>query len=113
MALPQLGAYAQALIEPIMVVAITFAGIIMLFGACGMKISSNIGSTIIEGVFKAARGFCRMICNVIGWIVRNTFRVVPHLYNGSRQTLKQLGMNDLHSALLSGIIVIIFLIVVI
>lgn len=45
--LPQIGAYAQALLEPVMVIVITLAGIVMLFGAVGMKISNNLGSTVV------------------------------------------------------------------
>ena len=51
--LPQIAAYAQAFVELIMVIVITMAGIVMLFGAVGMKISNNLGSTVVSGIFQA------------------------------------------------------------
>lgn len=47
----QIGAYAQALLEPVMIIVIILAGIVMLFGAVGMKISNNLGSTVVFSVF--------------------------------------------------------------
>ena len=47
----QIGAYTQALLEPVMIIVIILAGIVMIFGAVGMKISNNLGSTVVFSVF--------------------------------------------------------------
>ena len=112
-ALPQIGAYAQALLEPVMVIVITLAGIVMLFGAVGMKISNNLGSTVVSGIFRAIGYVCRTIIRAIGWIIRNIFRMIPRVFNGSRRTFNQLGMNALVSNLLSIIVTVVFLAIVI
>lgn len=112
-ALPQIGAYAQALLEPIMVMVITLAGIVMLFGAVGMKISNNLGSTIVDGIFKAIAYICQTILRAIGWIIRNIFRIIPRVFYGSRRTFNQICNNALVSNLLAIIVVIIVLVVII
>ena len=112
-ALPQIGAYAQALLEPVMVIVITLAGIVMLFGAVGLKISNNLGSTVVSGIFRAIGYVCRTIIRAIGWIIRNIFRMIPRVFNGSRRTFNQLGMNALVSNLLSIIVTVVFLAIII
>lgn len=111
--LPQVGAYAQALLEPVMVIVITIAGILMLFGAVGMTISNNLGSTVVGGIFRATGYICRTIIRAIGWIVRNIFRMIPRVFNGSRRTFKQIGMNALVSNLLAIFVVVIVLAIII
>lgn len=112
-ALPQIGAYAQALIEPVMVIVITLAGIVMLFGAVGMKISNNLGSTVVGGIFRAIGYICRTIITAIGWIIRNIFRMIPRVFNGSRRTFNQIGINALVSNLLAIVVVVIVLAIII
>lgn len=110
--LPQIAAYAQAFVELVMVIVITMAGIIMLFGAVGMKISNNLGSTVVSGIFKAIGYTCRTIIKAIGWIARNIFKMIPLVFNESRRTFRQIG-NDLISNLLAVLVVIIFLAIII
>ncbi len=112
-ALPQIGAYAQALIEPVMVIVITLAGIVILFGAVGMKISNNLGSTVVGGIFRAIGYICRTIITAIGWIIRNIFRMIPRVFNGSRRTFNQIGINALVSNLLAIVVVVIVLAIII
>ena len=112
-AVPQISAYAQALLEPIMVIVITLAGIVMLFGAVGMKISNNLGSTVVSGIFRGIGYLCRTLIQAIGWIIRNTFRMMPRVFNGSRRTFKQLGMNAAVSNILAVVVVIVFVAVII
>ncbi len=109
----QIGAYAQALLEPIMVIVITLAGIVMLFGAVGMKISNNLGSTVVDGMFRAIGYICRTIITAIGWIIRNTFRMIPRVFNGSRRTFNQIGINALVSNILALVVVVIVLAIII
>lgn len=109
----QIGAYAQALLEPIMVIVITLAGIVMLFGAVGMKISNNLGSTVVDGIFRAIGYICRTIITAIGWIIRNTFRMIPRVFNGSRRTFNQIGINALVSNILALVVVVIVLAIII
>ena len=112
-AVPQIGAYAQALLEPIMMIVITLAGIVMLFGAVGMKISNNLGSTVVGGIFRGIGYLCRALFQVLGWIIRNTFRMVPRVFNGSRRTFNQIGVNTVISNILAVVVVIAFVAIII
>ena len=111
--IPKLGAYGNALLEPIMVIVITLAGIVILFGAIGIKISNNLGSTVVGGIFRAIGFICRTIINAIGWIIVNTFRMIPRVFNESRRVFNQLGMNTFFSNIFAIIAVIIFLAIII
>lgn len=111
--LSRVGVYAHALLEPIMVIVITLAGIVMLFGAVGMRISNNLGSTVVGGIFRAFGYICRTIIRAISWIVRNIFRIIPRVFNESRRAFIQIGMNDLVSTILAVVVVIIFLAIII
>ena len=112
--LPIFGANLKALVEPIMVIVITLAGITMLFGAVGMKISNNLGSTIIGGIFRAIGYICQTIVRAIGWIVRSIFRLIPRVFSESRRTFsEQLGMNNWLGNILAILTVIIVLAIII
>lgn len=112
-ALPQIGAYAQALLEPVMLIVVILAGIVMLFGAVGMKISNNLGSTIVSGLFRAIGYSCDIIVRAIGWIIRNIFRMIPRVFTESRRTFQQLGLNALRSNVLASAVLIIFVAIII
>ena len=111
--IPQLVVYAQALFESVMVIVITLAGIVMLFGAVGMRISNNLGSTVVSGIFRAIGYICRTIIEATAWIVRNIFRMLPRIFNCSRRTFRQIGVNDLVSNLLAVLVVVVVLVIII
>ena len=111
--LPALGSNLKALVEPLMLIVITLAGITMLFGAVGMKISNNLGSTIVGGIFRAIGYICQTIIRSIGWIIRSIFRMIPHVFTESRRTFDQLGINGWLSNILAIVFVIIVLAIII
>lgn len=112
-AVPQISAYAQDLLEPIMVIVITLAGIVMLFGVVGMKISNNFGSTVVGGIFRGVGYLCRILLQALGWVIRNTFRMMPRVFNGSRRTFNQMGLNAVLSNILAVVVVIVFVAIII
>lgn len=111
--LPQVGAYAQALLEPIIVIVITLAGIVMIFGAVGINISNNLGSTVINGIFRAISYICHNLIQAISWIIQNIFRLVPIVFTGSRRTFIQIGLNPVLSNIFALIVSVVFLALVI
>ena len=112
-AVPQLGAYANALLEPMMTIVITLAGIVMLFGAVGMRVSNNLGSTIIGGIFRAVGYLGRTFIQAIGWVLRNAFRLIPSVFNESRRIFNQLGLNAPLSNIFAVLVVIVFVAIII
>ena len=85
----------------------------MLFGSVGMTISNNLGATIVSAIFRAIGYLCHTIIMALGWIIRNTFRMIPHIFNGSMRIFNELGINTLLSNVLSIIIVVIFVAIII
>ena len=77
---PQICYIAPAIFQNTMVVVIILAGIVILFGAVGMKISTNLGSTIVGGIFRGIGAIFRAIGHAIGWIIRSIPRVYTNCY---------------------------------
>lgn len=113
MVLPQLGSLAYSLLEPVMTIVIIFAGIVMLFGVVGMKISNNLGSTVVNGIFRAIGYICRTIIQGIGWIIRSIARFIPRLFTGSRKMFTDMGLNAVISNILATIVTTIVLVIII
>lgn len=112
--MPRLGQLGLSLIDPSMKIIITVTGMMLLMGAVGFKVSTNLGSTIMGGIFIAIGYLVRTLVNAIGWIVRSTFRMVPHVYYGSKRTFTQIGLtNAVANNLLSALTVLLFLAIII
>lgn len=111
--LPQLGTMAYSLLEPVMIIVMILAGIVMLFGVVGMKISSNLGSTVVNGIFKAIGYICKTIIQAIGWIIRSIARFIPRLFTGSRKMFTDIGLNAVLSNILATVVTAIVLIIII
>lgn len=112
--MPRLGQFGLSLVDPSMKIIITVTGMMLLLGAVGFKVSTNLGSTIMGGIFIAIGYLVRTLVNAIEWIVRSTFRMVPHIYSGSKRTFTQVGINNvLANNLLSALMTLLFLAIII
>lgn len=111
--LPRIGAYAQALLEPAMIIILTLVGITIILGAVGMRISNNLGSTIVGGIFRGIGYLCRTLLNALGWIVRSTFRMIPRIFRYARRTFGQMGLSVALSNVLATLVVIVFVAIII
>ena len=111
--IPQNGAYASALVEPVVIIVIMLAGIVMMLGAVGMKVSNNLGATIANGIFQAIGYVVRIIIQAIGWIIRNTLRLLPRVFRESRRTFTQMGLNAGLSNLFAVLVTAVVLVIII
>lgn len=111
--MPQIGIYARAMVEPILVIVLTLAGIVMLFGAAGLRISNNLGSTVVGGVFKAIAYITKTFFQALAWIISNTFKLIPRVFSESKKTFKQMGLNTGISTILASVVTLLLLIIVI
>lgn len=111
--IPRIAAYAAALFEPVMIIIIMLAGIVMLLGAVGIRVSNNLGATVTNGIFQAIGYLVRTAVQAIGWIVRNTLRMLPRVYKESRRTFTQMGLNALCSNLLAVFVTVVVLAIII
>ena len=111
--IPQLAAYASALLAPVMTIVIILFGLIMIFGAIGIRISNNLGSTIFGGIFRGIGFLVRSLFHAIGWIVTRTARMIPRLFTGSRNAYATMGAGSFLRNLLAVITVIVAVVIII
>ena len=112
-ALPRLGSIAYGLVQPLMLIVITLAGIVMIFGAVGFKISNNLGSTIVNGIFRAIGYICRVLIQAIGWGLRHFFQLIPRVFTGARRSITQMGFRPWVGNVVGTIITVAFIVIVI
>lgn len=110
--IPTLGAYANALSEPVMIIVIILAGIMILFGSIGMKISNNLGSTIAGNIFKAIGYVFKKMIDAIGWIVKKVVNLIPVVFKKSR-TIFRKKCNELVSNVLATLTTILIVAIII
>lgn len=106
-------AYFNFLVKPTMLIVITMAGLVIIFGAVGFRVSQNLGSTIVEGMFRAIGFVVSHLFWAVGWIVTRTFMLLPRVYNWTHQSLIDAGANKIVSFILSGLAAILVFVIVI
>ncbi len=106
----QVGAEAA---EPIAVIALIITGIIIAFGAAGMRISENLGATVIGGIFGAIGYVCRTIIQAIGWVIRQIATATPRVYRWARNTVQSMGASKAVANLIGAVVAIVFLAIII
>lgn len=106
-------AYFNSLVEPTMLIVITLAGLTIIFGAAGYRISQNLGSTIVSGIFRFIGYIGTQLFHAIAWIVTNTFMILPRVFRGVRNPLVEAGANGIVSTLFAGFVAIVAFVVVI
>lgn len=111
--IPQIGAYASALLEPVMVITITLAGLVMIFGAVGIRISNNLGSTVVNGIFRAIGYVGRSLFQGIAWVIRSVFNLLPRVFVESRRVFSQMGLNTTLSNLFAVLVTVLVLAIII
>lgn len=111
--LPMMGAYAMAALEPVMIIVIMLAGIVMLFGVVGVRISNNLGSTVVSGIFRLLGYIGRTIINGIRWIVRSIVNLMPRVFRGSRNFFQSTGLSPAISNFLAFMTSAVVLVIII
>lgn len=111
--LPKIGEYTQALIEPVMLIVITLAGIVMIFSAVGLKVSNNLGSTVVGGIFGAIGYIGKTIVQALAWIIKSTIRMIPKVFDKSTRVFDGMGMNPILTNVLSVFVTTMFVILII
>ena len=111
--LPRLGSYSIATINALMPCAIMMAAIVILLGAVGMKISNNLGSTIVKGVFGAVGILVHFIWKGMVALFLCITGIIPTIYKTSQRLFSNIGLNQNLSSVLAFIVVTLFVIVII
>lgn len=101
MAIPTIAVYANALLEPTLTIVVMLAGLIMLFGAVGIKISNNLGTTVVNGIFRAIGVIIVGIFRALGWVIRQIATLMPRVFRGTNNALRSAGLNPIASGVCS------------
>ena len=78
--IPDIMAIAGASLEPVMIICIMAAGILLVFGSVGVHISNNLGSTVIGGILRGIGWLVQQIFRGIAWIFRQIATIIPRFY---------------------------------
>lgn len=112
--LPRLGSYSIATINALMPCVIMLAGIVILLGAVGIKVSNNLGSTIVKGVFGTIGILVHFIWKGIVVLFLCIIGIIPTVYKKSQSVLSNsIGLSQNISSVLAFIVVALFVIVII
>ena len=112
--LPKLALACQGFIEPIMLVAIIFIGMLILFGALGMHISSNLGSTLIGGLMRGAGRLISFVGRqLVSFVVWLFTRLIPGIYRRAYRFYNDGGVSDGGSIALAVITTVVAVAVII
>ena len=107
MVLPLMIACIKVLMDvPIIVVIV---GIVILLSSIGI----NLGTIIIRGISKGINYLCRTLLQSIEWIILSTLRLLPRVFNRSKNTFTQMGLNPLLSNSMAVLTTVLTLIIII
>lgn len=112
--LPRLGSYSIATINALMPAIIILVGMVMLLGAVGIKVSNNLGSTIVKGVFGAVGILVHFIWKGMVALFLWVVGIIPIIYKKSQRVFSNsIGLNHNISSILAFLVVALFVIVII
>ena len=111
--IPKCLVYLAVLFESAMIWFIMGAGMLMLLSAVGVRISNNMGSTIVGGIILAIGFIVRTLVQALGWILRNMIIAMPRVFFSSRRAFLRSGMNGILANILATVAMIAFAAVII
>ena len=111
--IPKCLVYLAVLFESAMIWFIMGAGMLMLLSAVGIRISNNMGSTIVGGIILAIGFIVRTLVQALGWILRNMIIAMPRVFCSSRRAFLRSGMNGILANILAAVAMIAFAAVII
>ena len=110
---PKVQAFATAMFEPVIITLIVLAGIVMLLGSVGMKVSTNLGATIVVVLANAIGYIVRTFIQAIRWAFRTTARLTPRVFYVSRNFFTARGLNPQLSNILAVMVSMLFVAVIV
>ncbi len=110
---PQVGAILMGAFEPVMIIFIIIAGLVLTFSAVGVRISNNLGSTVVGGLMRGLGYICRSIIQGIGWLFRQIALFLPRIYRGSGDAFIRAGMGQTVSRILGVVAATLALVIII
>lgn len=104
-----LGSLTNALMPCIIICA----GIVLLFASVGVKISNNLGATVVNGIFRAIGYFVRELGKLLKFIFQKLIWICPIVFHKTRGMLIQKGVKPWVSNLLAAAVVLLMVALII
>ena len=111
--MPTAETYISALFEPLMTIVIMLGGFMLLFASVGVRISANLGSTVVGGIFRVISSVATHTLRGIWWVIRYAFNTFPRVYVYSRANYRRMGMSERSSYLLAILTAVLVFIIII
>lgn len=111
--IPRVGAFTSALVEPIAVITIALAGFGMICASVGLRIFDNLGTTVVNGLFRAIGYVGRSLVQGIAWVFRRVFNLLPMVFTESRRAFGEMGMKTAPRNLLAALVTLLVVAVII
>jgi len=87
---PLFSSLATDLGETVGVIIIICIGMTMLLSAVGIKISTNLGATIVNNIFRSIGTLLKHLLKAIAWIGKGIAWVLKQTFNGVKNGLSGL-----------------------
>ena len=110
---PSIEKYASSVLGMMGPFLIAGAGIVLLFGALGFRISQNLGATIVGSLFRAAAYLVQQAARGVVWLVVRVARLIPMVFVGTRRALAKRVANSIICNCIAVLTTVLFIAVVI
>lgn len=111
--IPNLVEVISALVPSVMACIIVLAGITMILGAVGLKVSTNVGTNIISTLFKGIGYLVKNIFKGVFWIIKSLFGLIPKIFGNIRKFLLSKGARLWLANLIATVAIILFIVILI
>lgn len=112
--LPTAGVYLRATINGLGPIIIVLVGMMILLSAVGIRVSANLGSTIVSGLFKGIGFFFKKLIGAIAIIALGIVHFIPKVFYGTRAFIsRNFGLKPVASNLFALLVVILVIGVII
>lgn len=112
-ALPQMLAITYSLFQIIMPCVVLLIGITILLSVIGLRVSNNLGSIILEAIFRFLGYIGSNIFRGLGWFIRYILNLLPRVFVGSRRMFINSGLSEIASSLLAFITALLIALIII
>lgn len=109
----EMGNLALSGIYALMPCLVMLVGLMILLSAVGMKVSNNLGSTIMRGIFSAIAFVVRGILKIIPVLAVMVINVLKNAFARTKQFCKKRGMTEIKCNIIATIVLIIVIAIII
>lgn len=99
----------SSIIPSVLIITITLAGIVILLSSVGLKISNNLGSSIVYSISKGIGCIVKSLFKGIFWIIKSVIGIIPKMFSNIQKNLISNGARLWLANLVATVSVILFI----